>query len=989
MRTRRVAAKRAAVRRVLRVLKWLFALAFTAACAVAGVVVLTTYEELTATLPPIDRLLEYDPPVATRVYAADGSLIEEFYRERRYSVPIRDIPPMVRNAFLAAEDADFYAHHGVDFLGIARAFAANVKAGDVVQGGSTITQQVVKALLLTPERSYERKLKEILLSLRLEQHLSKDEILELYLNQIYLGDGNHGIGAAARNYFGKPVSELTAAQAATLAGLPAAPSRYSPNRAPEAAAKRQRYVLRRMLEEGFLGAGEYQAALRENVKVLTHRQKPGSVRNYYTETVRLQLEDMFGAEAPYNQGYTVRTAMQPRLQELAEVAVRNGIERLDRTLGYRGVLSHLSEAERKQRMAKDAADPSLAELDPERIYEGIVTAAGPGRLEVRVGPHQSSVDVTKLQWSSSAKNRIFRVGDVVEVRTREAGDAKPRSLASQDAQASPEEPANGEAGPRFHLAQTPEIEVALLAIDVQQGGVAAMVGGYDFLRTQFNRALQAQRQPGSAFKPFVYAAALDNGYTAASILQDSPVEYMDHGKLWQPRNYTRDFKGPIRLRTALEQSRNVVSVKIVDAVGVKTVVDYLDRFHLKAKFGANLSLGLGTSEMTLLDVTSGYTTFANGGIKVEPVIIRHIEDKDGNTFFDDEPRRREVMSPQTAAVMTYILEGVIEQGTATSIKALGRPVAGKTGTTNEQRDAWFIGYTPNLVVGVWVGFDEQTRTMGKMGTGGRVAAPIWLDFMKPALEGTPVRDFEMPDGISCVNIDPWTGKRAGEWTSKPLLECFKEGTEPGAPAEPTVWGANVPAPPGPESPGATLPYPDPNQPAGSPPATAPSPGGDPRWPSEAPSPWPDPEAPPGVAPGVAPSGAAPEAPTGVAPWGRATEDLEAPPGTAPEEPAGRPASPPDPRWPATDPGAQAPARYWPTEPEGKTAPPSGGRLRAVPQDSGNGVEIRLFPDPAPSPPTPPPTRQPSGRAPAPGSEEDFRVFPSAEPEPREPDAPTR
>ncbi|MFN2424931.1 MAG: PBP1A family penicillin-binding protein [Candidatus Binatia bacterium] len=871
---------------MLRVLKWLVALAFTVAAAVGAVVLLATYEELTATLPPIERLLDYDPPQATRVYADDGSLIEEFFRERRYRVAIADIPPLVRNAFLAAEDADFFAHRGVDFMGIARAALANFQAGSVVQGASTITQQVVKALLLSPERSYERKLKEILLSVRLEQHLSKDQILELYLNQIYLGDGNHGVAAAARNYFGKSVHEMTAAEAAMLAGLPAAPSRYSPNRAPEAARKRQLYVLRRMLEERFLSAGEYQSAIREELHLLTRRQQPtNSVRNYYTEAVRLQLEDMFGAEAPYNQGYSVYTAMQPRLQALAEVAVRNGIERIDKTLGYRGPIVRLAEAEQRAHIEKLRSELAGGPVDSERIYEAVVTSVSPSKLGVSIGAWQRTLDISKLRWNSAVKTRSFRVGDVVEVRARETAAA---TVESRDIGIDAEIAV-------FHLTQTPKIEAALVAIDMEQGGIAAMVGGYDFLGSQFNRALQAQRQPGSAFKPFVYAAALDNGYTAASILQDSPVEYMDHDKVWAPRNYTRDFKGPIRLRTALEQSRNVVSVKLVDKVGVKTVVDYLGRFRLGASFGPNLSIALGTTEMTLRSLTEGFTAFANGGVKVEPVVVRRIEDKDGVAFFSDEPRRREVLSPQTAAVMTYILEGVVERGTGTSIKALDRPVAGKTGTTNEQRDAWFIGYTPNLAVGVWVGFDDPNQTMGKMGTGGRVAAPIWLDFMKPALAGTSVRDFDIPDDISCVNIDPGSGRRAGQWTSKPFLECFKAGTEPG------VYVASVPDDGHGDPMGG-----DPN----SPPATAfvapaedDSLPADPRWPSV----------------------------------------------RNPEEAEER-------RWPPPRPDHEAPAPLYPYEPAPRREPE---RLRAeaVPTESG-GVEVRLFRDERPPPPVPPPVSPP-------------------------------
>ncbi len=784
----RLGAARVCRWNAMRVLRWIVATTFALACAFGLVVVLSAYDEMTATLPPIDRLLNYDPPVATRVFASDGTLVEEFFRERRYLVPISEIPPIVRKAFLAAEDSGFYSHHGVDFLGIGRAFAANLRAGDVVQGGSTITQQVVKALLLSPERSYERKIKELLLALRLEQQLTKDQILELYLNQIYLGDGNHGIGAAARNYFGKAVGELSIAQAAMLAGLPAAPSRYAPTRDIAAATTRQHYVLRRMLEEGFISAGEYQSALREGVRVVPRTQRPNSVRNYYTEAVRIQLEDMFGAEAPYNQGYSVTTSMDAHLQALADAAIRNGVERLDLTYGYRGPLAHLDGAARDARIAKDVADQSLATLDRERLYQAVVTAVSPARLQVAIGPRSASVDISGIRWSSKAKTRLFRSGDVIEVRTRAPGTARPRGVGSVRTDRNGDQTAPETT--TLFLAQTPEIEAALIAIDLHDGGLKAMVGGYDFMGSQFNRATQAKRQPGSAFKPFVYAAALDNGFTAASILVDEPVEYMDHGRLWQPRNYTRDYKGPIRLRTALEQSRNVVSVKLVDSIGVNTVVDYLERFRFDTKFGPNLSIALGTSELTLLDLTSAFTTFANGGVKVEPTLIRRIAGKDNKPFFENEARKREVLSPQTASLMTYILKGVVERGTATRVKALGRPVAGKTGTTNEQRDAWFIGYTPDMAVGVWVGFDDQTRSMGHDGTGGRTAAPIWLEFMQAALEKTPVHDFELPDGINCLNIDASSGKRASESTTHPFLECFKEGTEPEEPQAVTAWGGN-------------------------------------------------------------------------------------------------------------------------------------------------------------------------------------------------------
>jgi penicillin-binding protein 1A len=721
----------------------------------AGAVGYTLYDQYWTQLPPLNRLLEYDPPVATRVYADDGALVGEFYFEKRYLTPIDQIPAVVRYAFVAAEDSEFYSHPGIDLKGITRAFIANMRAGDVVQGGSTITQQVVKALLLSPERSYRRKLREVMLSLKLEREATKDEILYLYLNQIYLGDGNYGIGAAARSYFGKDVSEIGLAEAALLAGLPKAPSRYSPTRNPDGALTRQRYVLGRMLEEGFVTLNDYRTALRKGLSVLEQKGR-AQVGSYYLEYVRRNLVDRFGDRAPYYKGFRVHTAVSLDVQRMAEDAVRGGIEQLDLQLGYWGPVGHLVRAEVDERVAADREREELDSLEEGSAYEAVVTQVAPGSITATLGKLVSEIDVSGLRWNEEVEPtlRRFQVGDLVEVTPLKSDD-----------------------GVSLALTQTPQVASALVALEPYTGHVKAMVGGYDFARSQFNRAVQAYRQPGSSFKPLIYAAALDNGYTPASIVVDAPIQIVDHDQIWNPQNFNRKYYGPTSLRHALEKSRNVVTVRVVQDLGIPTVIDYVSRFRFSRPIGRNLSVALGTSEVTPLELARAYTAFANAGRIMEPIFITRIEDSAGNLIENTEVQSTEVTSPQTAYLITSMLEGVVQNGTGRSVKVLSRPVAGKTGTTDEQRDAWFVGYTPGLLAAAWVGYDDQ-RSLGNEGTGGRVAAPLWLRFMQRALEGQPVADFPMPDGIECTHIDPETGLRARADNLKGYLECFRSGTAP-------------------------------------------------------------------------------------------------------------------------------------------------------------------------------------------------------------------
>ena len=738
-------------------LRWVLTIAVLAVLVATAGFAYTLYDQYWTQLPPSRRLAEYDPPVATRVYAKDRSLVGEFYLEKRYLTPIDAIPDVVRKAFVAAEDASFYTHPGIDFLGISRAMLANVRAGDVVQGGSTITQQVVKALLLTPERSYRRKIREAMLSLKIERELTKDEILYLYLNQIYLGDGNYGIGAAADSYFGKNVEELDLAEAALLAGLPKAPSRYSPTRNPEGSLARQRYVLRRMLDENYITLGQYDAALRRGLPLQSRSRQRADVGSYYVDVVRRQLVERFGTDAPYHKGYRVYTALDLELQKTAENTVRSSIEKLDVEFGYLGALRTLDREQMQERLASDRASEALKSLEEGAVYEAIVTAVKPGVATVTLGERVASLDVTKLRWHPDIEyaKRAFHVGDVVEVAALRSGDRI--ALA---------------------LTQTPKVSAALVSMDPVSGYVHAVVGGYDFAQSPFNRATQAYRQPGSSFKPLVYAAALDHGYTPATFVLDAPIEFVDHDKIWKPQNYSRDYSGPISLRKALEQSRNVVSVRLVQDVGVGNVVRYISQhFAFSRPLGRNLSIGLGTSEVTPLELASAYTAFAAGGKRVKPVFITRIEDSEGNLIEEEPGERIDAISPQTAYLVTSMLEGVVSRGTGRAARVVNRPVAGKTGTTNNQVDAWFVGYTPDLLTAVWVGYDEL-HSLGPQNTGGKIAAPLWASYMQKALAKRSVEDFDVPEGVLCVNIDPASGLRARPDNMRAFLECFKAGTEP-------------------------------------------------------------------------------------------------------------------------------------------------------------------------------------------------------------------
>jgi penicillin-binding protein 1A len=721
-----------------------------------GIGAFVLYREITTDLPPVDQILRYRPPVTTRVFADDGTLVGEFFVERRYLVPLERIPQHVRLAFLAAEDADFYRHRGVDPLSIARALMTNLLRHQVVQGGSTITQQVVKALLLTPERSYERKLKELILALRLETKLEKDDILYLYLNQIYFGAGAYGVAAAAREFFDVDVGELTIAQAALLAGLPQAPSRYDPQRRLPQALARQRYVLGRMRDEGFLTAAQFAVARAEEIVVEPRRPITYLAAPWYVEHVRRLLEERYGGTAPYQLGLQVHTAVDLKLQAAAEQALREGLRDLDRRQGFRGPIRRLDPRKIDAFLEREAEAPAA---EGGRLRAVVVESRASG-LVLRSARERGHLPASALVYGAARlAPSAFRPGDVIAVSVAERGPD----------------------GVRFSLDQEPQVEGALVAIEPYTGQVKAMVGGYDFRRSQFNRAVQARRQPGSAFKPLVYAAALDHGYTPASILLDAPIALQNGNQPpWMPRNFENRYYGPTPLRVALARSLNTVTVRLVDAVGLRTVLAYLPRFGLRGPLPRNLSIALGTSEVTPLELTRAYGVFATLGKRFEPIFVTRVTDLEGNPleFEGTRPRFEAVMSPATAYVMTSMLQTVVQRGTGRRAAELGRPVAGKTGTTNDTKDAWFVGFTPDLLAGVWVGFDAD-RSLGARQTGGAAAAPTWTAFMKQALEGRPAVDFPVPEGVSFAQIDRASGLRALPGTDAEL-EVFVKGTEPRA-----------------------------------------------------------------------------------------------------------------------------------------------------------------------------------------------------------------
>ncbi len=785
---------------LLRFLGFAFAsgvVLFLAGSAVAGFFLW----KISNDLPSYDGLAQYEPPVMTRIHAHDGSLIAEYARERRIYVPINTVPKRVIQAFLSAEDKNFFEHGGLDFRGILRAIVVNAKnfgRGRRLVGASTITQQVAKNFLLSSEQKLERKLKEAVLAIRIERAYSKEKILELYLNQIYLGLHSYGVAAAALNYYGKKLDELTIAEAAYLAALPKAPNNYHPFRKTKAALERRNWVISQMAENGFI---TWQEAREAQAQPLGVNPRPFGAHifaaEFFAEEVRRELIAMYGEKKVYGGGLSVRTTLDPELQRMAKKALVDGLVRYDRRHGWRGPVDRIAlDGDWGERLA---AFNVLSDIQPWRLAvvlevsrDKAVVGLRPRRTKARkleAARETGTLPLAEAKWAlkRNKKGRKGRGGGVAAL------------LAPGDViYVAPKE---GKPGV-WKLMQVPEVEGAIVVMDPHTGRVLALVGGFSFAESQFDRAVQARRQPGSAFKPFVYAAALDNNYTPASIVLDAPI-VIDQGPgqdVWKPKNYGKKFYGPSTLRLGIEKSRNLMTVRLAQDIGMPYILEYADRFGIydKDKTPPLLSTALGARETSLLKLTTAYCILANGGKEVRPTLIDRIQDRYGRTIWrhdqrvcpdcradawrgQEEPElkdvRRQIIDPHTAYQVVSMLEGVVQRGTGYRVRKVGKPLAGKTGTTNDEKDAWFIGFSPDLAAGVFVGFDNP-KPMGRGETGGSVASPIFRDFMMMALKDKPAVPFRIPPGIKLVRINRKTGLRAAAGDKDTILEAFKPDTEP-------------------------------------------------------------------------------------------------------------------------------------------------------------------------------------------------------------------
>jgi penicillin-binding protein 1A len=725
------------------------------------------------------------------VYSEEDEVVGKFLMDNRIPIPYEKIPKQLANAFLAAEDAEFFQHKGIDYKGIIRAMFKNLLAGRIVQGGSTITQQVAKTFFLTPKRSYLRKLREVAYAFSLERNFTKEEILALYLNNIYLGNGAYGVEAAAESYFNKRTEQLNLAEVAMMAGLVKAPSHYSPVNDLKRAKERQAYVLNRMTELGFITKDEKEKALQIQLKIQPRGSAYFSKAPYFTEFIRQQVERKYGKEKLYQEGLRIYTTLDLSLQRVAQQSVETGLRELDKREGFRGPLRTLSPKEVKELLSKKKG--SLPPFPQNEIFEGVILSKDHSKMvyTVWVEDRKGILPYSEMPWALNIKptpsykpqkvktpGDLLNTGDVVHVQVKEP-PIKDKPLV-------------------LTLEQEPLVQGALLCLNPKTGYIMALVGGRDFSESQFNRAVSSRRQPGSAFKPMIYAAALEKGYTPSTILMDSPVEYSDPdgGTYWAPKNYDKNFMGPITFRNALAHSRNVVTVKILEDIGVGYALQFIKRLGIESPIQRNLSIALGTSGVSMLELTSAFAVFANGGERIKPIFIKKIVTMKGEVLEENFPyieieekeeeelpetsspvSKEQVISPQNAFIMTHLLQGVVQHGTGQRAKALGRPIAGKTGTSSDYSDAWFIGYTPSLLAGVWVGFDDKT-SLGKNETGARAALPIWISFMDLALKNAPIEAFFPPKGITLIKVNIETGLPSDGDSPETIMEAFIDSSIP-------------------------------------------------------------------------------------------------------------------------------------------------------------------------------------------------------------------
>jgi len=744
---------------------------------------LAIYYTFTDQLPDVRKLKSFEPSTVTLMYSDQDKLIAELYLEKRILVPLNKIPVQLKQAALAVEDANFYRHMGIDPRAIFRAFLTNMRAGHVVEGGSTITQQLSKTLFLSRERSLIRKIKEAILSVRMELVFTKDEILEMYLNQIYYGHGSYGVEAAARTYFGKNVENLTLDEVALIAGLPKSPNNYSPYRNPKRARSRRNHVIRRMAQEGFIKRNEAEQAMKEQFKL-------GEVTNmlnkapYFVEYIRQQLMTMYGRNKVYKSGLKIYTTLNLEKQIIAQIATKTNLHIADKRYGYRGPLGTMDIS-----LPETVLQETLREINsftegvlPKAgtIIKGLVKSVEREYLTVLIGQGEGIIELKDMNWAREPNvkvdgrwariNRVDKTlhpGDKIMVKV--LGIHESGSVWS------------------LSLEQEPDVESALISIEPDTGNIKAMIGGYNFSKSQFNRAIQAVRQPGSAFKPIVYATAISKGFSPASIIIDSPIIFKekDHAfDKWKPVNFEKKFYGPTPLRKALAHSRNIVTVKLLQKIGTRSVIQMAKSLGINSRLENNLSIGLGSSGVTLHELVSAYSAFANRGIRVESQGIRYIENRNGETLFKENQNKTQPITSGVAQIVTSLLQSVVQEGTAKKVRSLGRPTAGKTGTTNNYIDAWFLGFTPKLLTGVWVGKDT-VEPLGKNETGSRTAIPIWLEYMKNALVHTPIYNFPVTPETVFAKINPDTGSLTNSEDSKGFFEIFSQDNLPNEQNNPT------------------------------------------------------------------------------------------------------------------------------------------------------------------------------------------------------------
>ena len=746
----------------------------------------------TKQLPDYKQLANYEPIITSRFYASDGQLLAEYASEKRIFVPITAIPKRVINAFLSAEDKNFYKHDGIDYSGIIRAVLLNIKnwgTGRRLVGASTITQQVAKNFFLSSEMSFSRKIKEALLARRIEQTFDKEHILELYMNQIYLGRRSYGIASAGLMYFNKSLDELTLAEAAFLAALPKGPNNYDPEKNYDAAFARRNYVLDRMAENGYVSLQEAEEAKKEPIASV-HRELNDTVRNadYYNEEIRRIIEQKYGENILYQGGLSVRTSLDPKLQNIAVDVLEKGLLEYDKRHGYRGVVGHIEDISDWQHQLMKIGVPSYF---PAAWSKAVVLGISEEIATIGLSDGSTGQLLLKdMKWARkwlegqrvadaevNAITDVMNIGDVIYVSEKKK-KTEPQV---------------------YYLQQYPTVEGAVVALDPHTGRVLAMAGGISFAKSQFNRAVQAYRQPGSSFKPFVYLTALDNGFTPSTLILDAPM-VVDQGpgqEKWKPKNYTNIFYGPSTLRTGIEKSRNLMTVRLAQTVGIEKTVKYAKKFGISDKLMPVLSMSLGSGETTLLKLTAAYGMLVNGGKKITPNLIDRIQDRTGKTIYKHDKRpcpncqgveatsarvpeiedtREQIQDPISAYQMVNIMTGVVERGTGKIAQTVKRTLAGKSGTSNDNFDTWFIGFSPDLVVGVFVGFDEP-QTLGPRDTGSVVAAPIFRDFMAEALKDKPDIPFRIPEGVRLVRVDAKTGKPAKVGTKDAIWEAFRKDTD--------------------------------------------------------------------------------------------------------------------------------------------------------------------------------------------------------------------